>query len=151
MQPEAASRTVPSIPRRLAHVCCGAAFVLGAGIAGTVAFRCAAAPRPPIATIAGATPLPCVARIAALTAHGPGGLRGPATASAGTTITVDVATNDSSVEVTDPVTGETRTQDRGPDGRVRIPVPNRPGPLLVSVGDGRRRHVLVIEVQAPAP
>lgn len=91
---------------------------------------------------------------AALLAAGvvPGqGIRGPAVAVSGGSIDVDVASNDSTVEVGVSGQAATTSHDVPPHRRVSIPVPSLPAGsvLWVTVGTGLRRQVLRIEVIAP--
>lgn len=82
----------------------------------------------------------------------PGGaLRGPSSASAGSSIVVTVGSNDTFVESVDPATGEITTTPVGADRRATVPVPPHAGVLLVRVGSGARARLLRIEIQSPSP
>lgn len=80
-----------------------------------------------------------------------GGLRTNPTATVGGTIQVEVGTSDPSIEVTNAATGETQSFPTEPGKRTSIPVPAvAPGSvLIVSVGRGRRAHIVLVEVVNP--
>src|SRR5687767_13388176 len=64
--------------------------------------------------------------------QGGSGLRAPATATAGGTIVVEGASSESTIEVTDPVTGATQSFPVDPSKRTSIPIPAvPPGSILV--------------------
>ena len=81
----------------------------------------------------------------------PAQLRGPATASVGGTITIEVGTNDGTVQVCPRNSNRTASHHVPGNKRVVVPVPNvPPGTLLVvSVGSGDRAYCILIEVVAP--
>jgi hypothetical protein len=80
-----------------------------------------------------------------------GGLRGSATAASGGTITVQVGTSDSTVEVSAAGSANVQSHDVGPDRTATFPVPRvPPGTILfVTVGRGLRIRVIAIEVVDP--
>jgi hypothetical protein len=80
-----------------------------------------------------------------------GALRGPATAVAGGTITVQVASNDATVAMVDASTGSRIHVDVQPGKTATLPVPNVPPGtfLIVSVGRGLRASFLFVEVVSP--
>lgn len=75
------------------------------------------------------------------------GLRGPSTVPQGGTISVEVATNDTTVEVSS-AGSATTSHGVNPDKTARIPVPPVPPStlLFVSVGTGVGAQVIVVEV-----
>lgn len=77
----------------------------------------------------------------------PAQVRSAGTAAAGGSITIDVAGNDATVEITAPGQG-TRSHRVPPNRRVVVPVPNVPpgSVLLVSVGHGLRGQGVLVEV-----
>lgn len=81
------------------------------------------------------------------------GVRGPQVVPVGGVITVDVGPNDSSVEIQDGVSGNTRSYDVEPGKTTQIPVPPVPAgtALIVTVGRGRRARQILIEVISTAP
>ena len=88
--------------------------------------------------------------LAPLLAQG-GALRGPSTAPAGGTITVQVASNDPSIEVLVVGTGQCQSVPVGPGKTTSVPVPNVPpgSVLLLMVGKPGRRSYLVVEIVNP--
>jgi hypothetical protein len=85
--------------------------------------------------------------------QGGGGLRGPITAPSGGTITVDVGSNDATIEVTDASTGATTSHPVAPGKTTAIPVPALPAGsvILVSVGKGPNTEVIAIEIVERRP
>lgn len=82
-----------------------------------------------------------------------GGLRGPATASPGGTITINVGHNVRSIEVSDPTTGTTTDHDVQPGKDTAIAMPNVPGGTVVRIraGKGVNADILLVETVAPGP
>lgn len=80
----------------------------------------------------------------------PAQLRVSGTATSGGTIHVDVATADTTLEISVPGHG-TRSLPVPPGKRVQVPVPDLPpgSRLSITVGRGGRRVVLQVEVGAP--
>lgn len=66
--------------------------------------------------------------------QGPGGIRGPSTAQAGSTIEVEVQDGSSEVEVGMIGSGATARYPVGADGKAQIPVPPNPVGSLLLVG-----------------
>lgn len=81
------------------------------------------------------------------------GIRGPITATPGSTVPVDVGPNDSEVSVVDPVTGESTTFYVAGGKTSNIPLPSVPGGtiLTINVGVGLRARVIVVEIIDPGP
>jgi len=84
----------------------------------------------------------------ALPAQRGGGIRGPRTAPAGGTMTIEVATNDTVIHVVDAATGEGTSHPVAGGKVTRVPVPALPAGsvILVSVGRGLRARVIAIEI-----
>ena len=82
-----------------------------------------------------------------------GGVRSSATASPGGSITVNVGTNDPSVEISNDTTGETSTVRVAPGKDTSVTIPEVPGGtiLYVRVGKGLRAQIIVVEVITPGP
>lgn len=83
--------------------------------------------------------------------QGSQGIRGPASATAGSTIQIEVASNDCSVQVS--LGGsETWHFDIGPDKTAQVTVPPAPPGtiLVVSVGHGISTRLLLVEIVALA-
>lgn len=78
----------------------------------------------------------------------PGGIRGPQTGTPGGSITVNVGPNDSSIQITDPVTGTTTTIKVQPGKDTTITLPNAPGGTIVhiQIGTGANAHFLLVEL-----
>ncbi|MEZ6036566.1 MAG: hypothetical protein R3F29_03740 [Planctomycetota bacterium] len=87
------------------------------------------------------------------TGQGAEGLRCSSTAAPGSTLQVEVASNDDSVAITNPLTGETTHHDVGPDKTANVPIPQvPPGTVLrITVGRGASQRSVTVEVVAPAP
>lgn len=81
------------------------------------------------------------------------GIRGPSSATPGSSITVNVGPNDSSVSVSDPVSQTTVSYDVEPGKDTTIQIPNVPGGTLIQVwaGKGINRKLITIEVVSPSP
>ena len=89
---------------------------------------------------------------AAAAANGGGeGLRAPATATPGSTIKVEVATNDCTIEVGISGSNHMQSLPVAADKSVTVPVPNgTPGQVLViRAGRGARARVIRVELVAP--
>lgn len=79
-------------------------------------------------------------------------IRGPATATPGGTISVEVGSNGPSIEINLGGPNDTQTVPVPPDGKVTFPVPPGAGPwLTISVGKGLDRKFIRIEIIAPTP
>ena len=78
-------------------------------------------------------------------------VRAPGTAMAGGTITVEVGSNDATVEVAAAGSADVASHDVGPDRTVTVPVPSVPSGtiLFVSVGRGLRARIVLVEVIRP--
>ncbi len=134
-----------SMPARRAQFLCAAALLLGASISGVTGFALARQNQATSADVPEALG-------AAVLAAGPGGgLHGPSTALAGSSIVVTVGSSDTTVECVDPSTGEITAIPVGADRRVTIPVPAHAGELIVRVGSGKRCRVLLVEIVMPSP
>ena len=85
--------------------------------------------------------------------QGGGGIRGPAVAPSGGSMTVEVGPNDTTVEVTNATTGATTTHGVEPGKSATIPVPSVPGGtmLIVTVGTGLRTRIIFVEVISSSP
>ena len=95
-------------------------------------------------------PAPTWPLLLALIPQGGGILRGPSTATAGTSVVVEVASNATSVEVSFGTGQETSTIPIPPGGKVTIPIPSSAlGTMTVSIGTGGSRQCINIEVTAP--
>lgn len=75
-------------------------------------------------------------------------IRAPSTATPGSSIAVNVASNDLTIEVVNPVTGQSTTHPVAPGKDTSIPLPDVPGGTILSLvlGKGTRAHVVLIEV-----
>lgn len=82
-----------------------------------------------------------------------GGVRGPATATPGGSIVVDVGPNDDSVTVTNASTGDRTDHDAAPGKGNVIPIPNVPGGtwFFIKVGKGLRARTIAVEVVSSSP
>ena len=83
-----------------------------------------------------------------------GGIRGPQTATPGGSVTINVGTNDPTVQFVDANTGEVLgSVDVEPDKDTTITLPTLPGGsvLQLIVGKGVDTQVLPIEIISPAP
>ena len=80
--------------------------------------------------------------------QGSGGIRGPQVVVQGGTMTIDVATGDKQVCVSQPGSGRIEQHSVAANGSVTFPVPNVPAGtiLMISVGRGLRARVLLVEV-----
>jgi hypothetical protein len=76
------------------------------------------------------------------------GLRCSGTATSGGSITVEVATNDSSIDVIDGGSGATTTHPVGPGKVTVVPIPVVPAGtiLIISVGRGLNAKLVLVEV-----
>ncbi|MCB9876979.1 MAG: hypothetical protein H6835_05180 [Planctomycetes bacterium] len=99
-----------------------------------------------------ATPLPVACFALPGGGQGGEGLRCSGTATPGGTLNVEVASNDDSVAVTNPLTGETTHHGVGPSKVASVPIPPLPpGSVLhITVGWGARTRTVTVEIVAPA-
>ncbi len=81
------------------------------------------------------------------------GLRSPATVLQGGSVNVDVGPNDASVEINVAGSGKSTSVKVEPGKTASIPVPPVPGgtALWITVGQGLRKRVILVEVIAPGP
>lgn len=80
------------------------------------------------------------------------GIRGPGAVVQGSSITIEVGTNDTTVEVTAPGVGKI-TYDVPPGKTLTFPVPNVSAPtaVTIAVGRGLNRKVIIVEVISAGP
>lgn len=79
------------------------------------------------------------------------GLRAPASSPQGESVTVEVATNDATIEVS---TGpnDSTSYPVPPDKRVVIPPTGAAGTILtITAGRGARRRIVLVEITPPQP
>lgn len=77
-----------------------------------------------------------------------GPLRVTGTPTAGGSVRVEVACNETTVEIGVVGARDVRTVTVGPDGIAEVPIPDVPSgtTLVLSVGRGARRHLVVLTV-----
>jgi hypothetical protein len=81
------------------------------------------------------------------------GVRSSSTASAGSSVTVNVGPNDSSLNVVNNSTGDSSSQNVTPGKDTSVTIPNVPPGtiILIEIGTGLNKRVFMIEVIAPGP
>lgn len=85
---------------------------------------------------------------------GGGGIRGPQTATPGGSITINVGTNDPTVQIVDANTGDVLGElnvEPGKDTTITLPTVPGGSVLQLSVGEGVDTEVLVVEIVSPSP
>lgn len=79
--------------------------------------------------------------------QGEQGIRGPQTATPGGSITINVGTNDASVDIMDGNSGEITTHPVTPGKDTTIQVPNVPGGTILQIIAGKGARIRVLEVE----